>query len=196
MSLEDVVEEIQKDQLFYDESGGGVTFSGGEPLMQPSFLLGLLKACGALGIHRTVDTSGLADEQLLLEIADETDLFLYDLKHTDPEKHIEFTGVSNSKILSNLRRLANTDAAINVRVPLVGGFNDDDENIHATADFVRSLSKRCEISLLPFHKSAEDKHWRFGMKYRLQNNGDVSEVRVEKILGVLTGYGLRVRIGG
>lgn len=196
MSLKEVIEEIRKDRLFYDESGGGVTISGGEPLMQPGFLLGLLTSCGELGIHRAVDTSGMADEQTLLKVANETDLFLYDLKHIDPQKHIEFTGVSNLMILSNLRRLADADTAISIRIPIVSGFNDDNETIHATAAFVDSLSRKCEVSLLPFHKSAKDKHWRFGMKYRLQENGEVSQARVEEILGVFTDYGLSVRIGG
>lgn len=87
MSVEDVVAEISKDTLFYDESRGGVTFSGGEPLMQPSFLMGLLKACGDLDLHRMVDTCGYADTRTLLSVATQVELFLYDLKHMDPEKH-------------------------------------------------------------------------------------------------------------
>jgi len=196
MTLLELVEEIKKDQIFYDESGGGVTFSGGEPLMQPDFLLGLLKYCGKLEIHRAVDTSGLAEEGVLLEVAGETELFLYDLKHTNPEKHLEFTGISNSMVLRNLRLLAETSADISVRVPLVHGFNDDDENIHSTAAFVKSLSKKCQISLLPFHKSAENKHQRFGIKYRLQREGDMPEARVEQVLEIFTGYDLAVQIGG
>jgi len=196
MTLWELVEEIKKDQIFYDESGGGVTFSGGEPLMQPDFLLGMLKSCGELDIHRAVDTSGLAEEAVLLEVAEETELFLYDLKHTNPEKHLEFTGISNLMVLSNLRLLAQTDAEISVRVPLVHGLNDDDENIHSTAAFVKSLSKNCEISLLPFHKSAETKHQRFGMKYRLREKGDMPEERVEQVLEIFAGYDLAVRIGG
>lgn len=196
VSLEEVVDEIQKDQLYYEESGGGVTISGGEPLMQPEFLIDLLRVCGNLGIHRAIDTSGLAEEQLLLKVADETELFLYDLKHTDPAKHIEFTGVSNERILSNLMLLAESNVSISVRVPLVSGFNDDDENLHKTAVFVRSLPQKCGISLLPFHKSAEEKHRRFGMIYNLQNGGEVTEARVEEISEIFASYGFAVRIGG
>ena len=196
MSVTEVVEEIQKDQLFYEESGGGITVSGGEPLMQPTFLAALLKACGELSIHRAVDTSGLVEEQRLLDVAADTELFLYDLKHAHPQKHREFTGVSNEQILKNLRRLAESDVTICVRVPLISGFNDDDENIHRTASFVRSLPKKCEISLLPFHRSAEDKHRRFGMMYRLQTDGEVSKARTEEISRIFTSYGLDVRIGG
>lgn len=196
MSIRQVMEEIQKDQLFYDESGGGVTFSGGEPLMQPHFLLALLEMCGELDIHRAVDTSGLVDEDLLLEVARETDLFLYDLKHIDTAKHRVYTGVSNAIILKNLIKLVASDTPVTIRFPLVGGVNDDDENVHATASMVRSLPKPCQVSLLPYHKHAQDKHWRFGMSYRLSKGGAVAEERLEEISRVFSSYGLQVRIGG
>lgn len=196
MSLADLIEIIRRDEIFYDESGGGITVSGGEPLMQPGFLLALLKACRDLGIHRAVDTSGLGDEQTLLEVAGETDLFLYDLKHMDPMKHQEFTGVSNSRILRNLKLLAETGSEICIRVPLVGGFNLDDDNMHSTARFVKSLSKICGISLLPFHDGAIDKHRRFGREYNSRTDEKVPPARIEDIEGIFTSYGLSVQIGG
>jgi pyruvate formate lyase activating enzyme len=196
MRVAEVVEEISKDQVFYDQSSGGATFSGGEPLMQHRFLLALLETCGNLGIHRAVDTSGFVSEGVLLEVASHTDLFLYDLKHMDPDKHREFTGVSNTKIISNLLLLAGSDADINVRVPLIGGFNTDDDNVCKTAIFLVSLPKSCDISLLPFHKRAEDKHRRFGMDYGFPNGAELPEGRVSEIQGILLDYGLSARIGG
>jgi pyruvate formate lyase activating enzyme len=196
MTIQEVMEEVRKDLIFYDESGGGVTISGGEPLMQPSFLLDLLQICGDLGIHRAVDTSGFADEQILLEVAKRTDLFLYDLKHMDPKKHTEFTGVSNSRIIKNLLLLAENAAAIDVRIPLIKGFNTDDENLLKTAAFLSSLPEDCSVSLLPFHKTAEDKHHRFGMAYRCQTETALPEARMKEIQGLFAEQGLAVQIGG
>ena len=102
MTVNEVLSEISKDTLFYDQSRGGVTISGGEPLMQPGFLMQLLDACGERSFHRTVDTSGHVDTNLLMDAAARTDLFLYDIKHMDSEKHLRYTGVSNDKILHNL----------------------------------------------------------------------------------------------
>jgi len=119
VTVAEVVRQIEKDIAFYDQSRGGVTFSGGEPLMQPEFLLQLLDACGHLDLHRTVDTTGYADAKLLLKVAQKTDLFLYDLKLMDPEKHRKYTGVSNEQILHNLKQLTQNDVRIQVRMPVI-----------------------------------------------------------------------------
>jgi pyruvate formate lyase activating enzyme len=140
MSVEDVVAEISKDTLFYDESRGGVTFSGGEPLMQTAFLMGLLKACGDLDLHRTVDTCGYADTRTLLSVAIQVELFLYDLKHMDPEKHYRHTGVSNEMILTNLKCLSRQGARIIIRLQVIPGINNDRENIEWTGAFLSSLA--------------------------------------------------------
>ncbi|CAB1083305.1 Pyruvate formate-lyase activating enzyme (EC [Olavius algarvensis Delta 1 endosymbiont] len=139
MSVDEVMAEIAKDAVFYDTSRGGVTISGGEPLMQPAFLMDLLEACGKMGFHRTVDTSGYADRQVLLETASRTDLFLYDLKHMDPAKHAGFTGVSNERILANLEFLSRREVAIIIRFPVIPGLNSDEKNIDQTGAFVASL---------------------------------------------------------
>ena len=123
MTVDEVLSEISKDTLFYDQSRGGVTISGGEPLMQPGFLMQLLDACGERGFHRTVDTSGHVDTNLLLDAAARTDLFLYDLKHMDSEKHLRYTGVSNDKILHNLKQLSRQGASIIIRLPVIPGIN-------------------------------------------------------------------------
>jgi pyruvate formate lyase activating enzyme len=196
MSVDEVVEEIKKDTLFYDQSGGGVTFSGGEPLMQPRFLLGLLDACRELDIHRTVDTAGYADADLILKVAERTDLFLYDLKHMDSELHRRYTGVPNEQILSNLELLAVHGAKIHIRIPVIPGINSDDENIERTGSFVSSLPGVHKISLLPYHSAAEAKYGRLDLEYCLGKVIPPSESAMEAVAKRLEGFGSQVKIGG
>jgi pyruvate formate lyase activating enzyme len=196
MTVDEVVAEFTKDTVFYDESSGGVTFSGGEPLMQPAFLMALLKACGDLDLHRTVDTSGYADTQALLKAAGLAELFLYDLKHMDPEKHRRFTGVSNAKILANLKFLSRQKTAIVIRFPIVPGFNDDAENIDRTGAFVASLPGVRRLNLLPYHCAAATKYKNFGLKFRTADIGQPSREDLASIAGRLENYHLEVKIGG
>jgi pyruvate formate lyase activating enzyme len=196
MSVDEVVKEIKKDIVFYDQSGGGVTFSGGEPLMQPRFLLGLLDACGELDIHRTVDTAGYADADLILKVAERTDLFLYDLKHMDSETHRRYTGVPNEQILSNLELLATHGAKIHIRIPIIPGINSDDENIERTGSFVSSLPGVHTISLLPYHSAAEAKYGRLDIEYCLRKLIPPSELAMEAVAKRLERFGSQVKIGG
>jgi pyruvate formate lyase activating enzyme len=196
VTVAEVVRQIEKDVAFYDQSSGGVTFSGGEPLMQPEFLLELLEACGDLDLHRTVDTTGYADATLLLRVAQKTDLFLYDLKLMDTEKHRKCTGVSNEQILANLRRLAQNDARIQVRIPVIPGVNSDPENIDETADFIHSLGGVEHIGLLPFHNSARCKYRRLGMQWVSAHVQQPSADLLQSIAARLKKFGLKVTIGG
>jgi len=196
VTVDYVVGEIKKDILFYDESEGGVTFSGGEPLMQPDFLLGLLDACGKLDIHRTVDTTGYADADLLLKVAERTDLFLYDLKHMDSEKHRKYTGVPNEQILSNLELLAKHGAKINIRIPIIPGINCDDENIDRTGAFVSSLPGVHDINILPYHSAAEGKYTKLGLNYPLGKILPSSEHKIDAVAKRLEKFGSHVKIGG
>lgn len=196
VTINDVVGEIEKDIPFYDESGGGVTFSGGEPLMQPDFLLGLLDACGKLDIHRTVDTTGYADAELVLRVAERTELFLYDLKHMDPEKHREYTGVPNEQILNNLELLARHGSNINIRIPIIAGINSDDENIERTGSFVSSLPGKHDINILPYHSAAEGKYRKFGLEYHLGEVLPPSEYKLGAVSKQLEEFGSQVKIGG
>lgn len=196
VTVEAVVEQIIKDMVFYDQSKGGVTFSGGEPLMQPDFLLALLDACGQLDLHRTVDTTGHTDAETLLKVAERTELFLYDLKHMDPEKHRNHTGVSNERILGNLGLLARIGARICVRIPLIAGMNDDDKNIRQTADFVCALPGVKQVSLLPFHGSAKGKYARLGTACFWSEMAVPSARDVAAIAERLESFGLQVKIGG
>jgi pyruvate formate lyase activating enzyme len=196
MSVEEVVAEIAKDTLFYDQSTGGVTISGGEPLMQPSFLMELLDACGEQVLHRTVDTSGHADRPTLLETASHTDLFLYDLKHMDSEKHYRYTGVSNDKILANLKQLSLQGARIIIRLPVVPGINADEENIDRTGALAASLPGVIGINILPYHCAAEAKYTNLGLKNKASDLQHPSEDVIASVARHLESYHLDVKIGG
>ena len=195
-TVDDVVRKIGRDIIFYDESNGGVTFSGGEPLMQPGFLLELLDACGKLEIHRTVDTAGYADAKILMSVAEYTELFIYDVKHMDSEKHKKYTGVSNEQILSNLELLAGHGVNIKVRIPVIPGFNNDNENIDRTGSFISSLPGVSNVNLLKYHDSAIAKYKKIGVKYLLKNVLPSSEHELKSIKKRLGKYGLKVKIGG
>jgi pyruvate formate lyase activating enzyme len=192
----EVVRQIEKDTAFYDQSGGGITLSGGEPLMQPKFLLELLDACGKLDLHRTVDTTGYADADLLMKVARKTELFLYDLKLMDADKHRDFTGVSNQRILDNLKLLSRNKARIQVRIPIIPGINNDADNIHRTADFVAALGGIEDIAILPFHNSARGKYGRLGMECFASDVNSPDDTHMKTIAGWLEQSGLQVKIGG
>jgi pyruvate formate lyase activating enzyme len=196
MTVDQVVDEITSDTLFYDQSAGGVTISGGEPLMQPRFLIQLLDACGEMGLHRTVDTSGHADTQILLEAASRTDLFLYDLKHMDPEKHYRYTGVSNDKILSNLTQLSQQGARIIIRLPVIPGINADDDNIDRTGALAASLDGVTGINILPYHCAADAKYKKLGLENHARDVQRPGEDVITAVARHFESYNLKVKIGG
>lgn len=196
MTVGEVMAEVKKDVPFYDESGGGVTFSGGEPLAQPEFLLELLDACGRIDLHGTVDTSGYAKKEILLQVADKTDLFLYDLKHMDPDLHLQYTGVGNEVILDNLKALSCRDVAFRVRFPLIPGINDDPKNVESMAAFLQKLHRVCSIDILPYHDVATSKYQRFGYTYRLAGVRAPDAARLQEVAATLSSHGLCVTIGG
>jgi pyruvate formate lyase activating enzyme len=157
VSAAEVVAEVVKDAVFHEESGGGVTFTGGEPLAQPEFLEEMLDACRARAIPTAVDTSGFAPPDTLERIRARTDLFLFDLKVMDPAKHARLTSEPNALILENFKRLVRSGAKVVVRIPLVPGVNDDEGNAVRTAEFLRSIDAAPPISLLPYHRLGRDK---------------------------------------
>jgi pyruvate formate lyase activating enzyme len=196
MTAFEVIEEIEKDTVFHDESGGGVTFSGGEPLMQSNFLEALLKLCKERRIHTAVETCGLADSEALLRISTYVDLYLYDLKLMNVEKHRLFTDMPNEVILKNLRLLSLNHNRIIVRFPIIPGVNDDDENVLQIGRFVSAMTKVREIDLLPYHGMGAEKYKRLGRKYRLTQTKTPSDVEMAKIAQRLQDFGLEVKIGG
>jgi pyruvate formate lyase activating enzyme len=196
MTVAQVMAEIEQDIPFYDESGGGVTFSGGEPLFQLGFLLALLRACKEKAIHTAVDTCGFVPWETLDDIREHIDLFLYDLKLMDDAKHRKFTGVSNELILDNLQMLSTQGHNIVLRVPIIPGINDDDENIRETGTFAAALPHLNGVDILPYHYAAVGKYKRLDQVYSLPETRPPSDERMAEIAQVLRGFGLHVKIGG
>ena len=197
MSVEEIMNEIEKERVFFDQSGGGVTFSGGEPVLHHEFLIKLLDECGRRKIHRVIDTAGLVNTEVLLEVAKRTDLFLFDLKVMDPKKHSQWVGVPNEKILDNLKILAASGVNINIRIPLIGGVNDDIENMESTAKFVASLSgERKPVSLLPYHKIAQTKYRKLGRPDEFRLFHEPTKETIQETLAIFEKYGIEARIGG
>lgn len=192
----DLLTEIKKDTPFYDTSGGGVTFSGGEPLIQAEFLIQLLKLCGNEQIHRAIDTTGHATYETLMSIAGHTDLFLFDLKMMDSDKHKKYTGVSNRLILDNLSHLARQGADIIIRIPLIPGVNDDAENLDRTGSFLQRLPAVTKVDILPYHDFQKSKYNCFKM---LPNTNNIERPTGEMLVCAknrLENFGLEVTIGG
>jgi pyruvate formate lyase activating enzyme len=193
VTVEQVVAEIEKDIVFYEQSGGGVTFGGGEPLAQPRFLVELLAACRNRGLHTAVDTSGFTPWKILDEVRPFVDLFLFDLKLMDETRHRQWTGVSNVSILFNLRRLSELGHKIIIRIPIIPGINDDDENLKETASFLSTLPNVPAVELLPYHNIAEGKYAGMGMNYTLSEIQPPSQEQMRSRIELLSGYGLKVK---
>jgi len=196
MSVPDLMHEIQRDVVFYDQSGGGVSISGGEPLMQPRFLLGLLQACRAAEIHTALDTCGYAPWETIDAIRGYVDLFLYDLKPMNEQQHREFTGVSNKIILDNLQALSQAGHDIILRVPVIPNITDGKDNIRRLADFAGELAHLRGVDLLPYHGIAADKYERLGTEHPTRGIDPPTEEGLARIQQDLAAQGLIVRTGG
>ena len=165
-TLPNLLKEIEKERDIMEDSGGGVTLCGGEPLMHFEDALALLKELGKHGLHRCVDTTLYAKPEVIKEIAANCELFLVDLKLMDDEKHKQYTGVSNRIILENIRMLAEMGADFYIRIPLIEGVNTDETNIHESIEFLKTLPwERKTVNLLPYHDVGKDKHIRMGSQY-------------------------------
>ena len=163
---DEIFQEIIKDKMYYETSGGGVTFSGGECMLQPDFLKEILQKCQDAGIHTAVDTAGNLPWEIFEKILPYTDLFLYDVKCITEETHIEGTGVSNKLILQNLQKLSEVfDGDIIIRIPVIPGFNESEEEQQKITDFLENINIK-GIERLPYHKMGEHKYEALGMKYQ------------------------------
>ena len=196
MSVDDVMAQILKESVFFDQSKGGITLSGGEPLYQPDFATALLKECRRRDIHTAVDTCGFVSRSVLMEALPFTGLFLYDIKHMDPEKHREYAGVDNEIILSNLEMLGTAGALIHVRIPFVPEVNTDEKNLCSAGAFLGGVKGVAKVDLLPYHSAAEDKHRRWNLEYKLKGLRAPSEEVLKQGARILESYGLKVEIGG
>lgn len=197
MTVTQMLKVVEKDRAFYVQSGGGVSLSGGEPLLQPDFSRSLLQACKERGIHTAVDTCGHVDSEVLLRISEHTDLFLYDLKLINDEKHKRFTGVSNKLVLENLKKLSDSGHTTIVRFPLVLGVNDDESNIQEVGEFVSSLGGVKEINVLPCHKGGVEKSRRLDRpEDQLYENRPPSAETLSRVEKKLKSFGFKVQVGG
>ena len=196
MTVDEVMREAERDAPFYRESGGGVTFSGGEPLLQHRFLVLLLEACAQRGFHTVVDTAGYASPDVLFRVAQLTDLFLYDLKSTDEEIHRRFTGVSGALIRENLERLASWGKKVVIRMPIIPGVNDSRENVEAAGRFISSLGNVVQVQLLPYHTTGVEKYARLGIPYSLPGVLPAPRRGLNSIAEELRRFHPAVSIGG
>lgn len=195
MEVDDVIEELLKDRLFYEESGGGVTISGGEPLVQADFITKILKRLKEEGIHTAVDTCGQVPFKNFEKVMEYTDLFLYDIKIGDESKHLEYTGASNKRIIENLKRLSESGAAIKARMIMIDGVNTEDEDIEKIIDILEETDVS-EINILPYHNISNHKYRKLGKSYKKDGMAVPSRERLEEIKGMLEEKGYEVAIGG
>lgn len=197
ITITNLMGKIENEAIFFDQSGGGVTFSGGEPLLHASYLLEALKECGKRYYHRVVDTTAFAKTEVLLEVAKHTEMFLVDLKVMDNDLHLKYTGVGNRKILNNIKELAKTNCDILFRIPLIKGVNTNDENINETADFILELEgNRRVVNLLPYHKIAETKYEKMGQSDQFEAFEEPDSERIERIIKIFGQKGITATVGG
>jgi pyruvate formate lyase activating enzyme len=197
-TAEEVFKEVAADSLFYDESGGGVTLSGGEPLAQPDFAASILKKCKDAGFHTALDTCGYASWTITREVLRHVDLVLYDLKHMDPEIHKKYTGVSNDLILQNAEKIHHEmSIPMQARVSLVPGFNDSPENIDATARFIADkLSNGIPVHLLPYHRFGAAKWERLDRRNETAVFDTPGEEEIAECRRIFESFGLTSIVGG
>lgn len=195
MTVAEVMKEISKDILFYEESEGGATFSGGEVFLQENFLISLLEECRKSDINTCVDTTGYVNKSTLERVMPLTDTFLYDVKLLDNKEHIKYCGVPNEPILDNLRFLYNKGSDIRVRFPVIPTITDTEANLEALAGLMTEL-KGVPLDLLPYHKIGKDKYRRLGMEFHMEGIEKPSEDRMEFIKKFFIDKGVDVKIGG
>jgi pyruvate formate lyase activating enzyme len=195
MDTEKVLEEILKDEVFYANSGGGVTLGGGEPLAQADFAMTILKRCKENGLHTAVETAGHIPWPQVEKVLPYADLILYDVKHMDPERHCETIGVDNRLILANLERLLKKKKRVIIRTPLIPGFNDADDQVGAIACYGASLGVK-EINLLPYHRFGEGKYRLLGRHYQLLGEMKLDKEKVDELANLVVKIGLKVKVGG
>ena len=198
MEATELMAELERDRPYYEVSGGGVTFSGGEPLAPQNapLVLECLDLCRARGLHTAIDTGGQVVKATLLDAASRADLILYDLKIMDDARHRRHVGPGTAKIHANLRALAATDVPVRVRIPLVPGYTDDVANLEAAAAFVAALPRRLPVDLLPYHRLAGDKYRRLGRTYALSDVRTPEAAEVAARADLIRAHGLSVSLGG
>lgn len=197
-TVDSILEILDKEKVFMDHSKGGVTFSGGEPMLQSEFLSQVLKECRREGYHTAVDTSGYSTAEAFESVIPFTDLFLFDIKHLDETRHIELTGQSNRKILENYFLLTRSGKDLNLRIPVIPGMNDDDDHIKRLRNFIFSTKTDSikKINLLPYHKTGASKYKKFNIPYRMEGIEAPDHNQMIKLKEFFMETGIPVKIGG
>ena len=194
MTAEEVFSEVERDALFYRNSGGGVTVGGGEPTMQPGFLVGFLRKCHERGIHTALDTSGYVEWKEMEEILKHVDLVLYDIKQIDPAKHAEYTGVSNELILENARRISGKGIPMIIRVPVIPGYTDGEDSIRDIMKFACILDSVAKVDLLPFHRLGEPKYRKLGRNYVFEGTQPPTDAHMQELKRIVESFGLQAKV--
>ncbi|MCY6372805.1 glycyl-radical enzyme activating protein [Clostridium ganghwense] len=195
MSVQEVFQEVNKDMVFYQQSQGGITISGGEVLIHGDFTVALLKECKKNYINTAIETSGFGNYETLKSISVYADLIMFDIKHTNNDTHKKLTGVENKTILDNLNKLSKIHRNIIIRVPLITGLNDSIENIENTVKIAEQYGIK-EVHLLPYHSLGKEKYKQLQKKYALENIQSPEEIHVNKLKKLIESYSIKCVIGG
>ncbi|WP_252223530.1 MULTISPECIES: choline TMA-lyase-activating enzyme [unclassified Clostridium] len=196
-TISELLEIIEEDRAFYDISGGGVTLGGGEVLMQPEAACNLLMACKQEGINTAIETCGYAKLESVLKVAEFTDLFLFDIKHIDSDRHFQLTGVRNEQILENLKELIRRKYNVKIRMPLLKGVNDSNEDIENVMKFLiqfKDYKNFKGIDLLPYHKMGVNKYNQLGIEYPIEGDPSLNNEDLDKIESWIKKYDLTVKV--
>jgi len=192
MTVDEVMEEVLRDKVFYETSGGGVTLSGGDPIVQCAFSRELLKKCKVIGLHTAIETAANCQWRTLASLLPVVDLVMMDIKHIDLEKHENATGVSNAKILENAVQLSKVNKPLIVRVPIIPGINDSSGEVEAIAEFVREFPNLQYLELLPFHRLGEGKYLALGLKYPASNLVAPTKDKMRELTNAARKHGINV----
>ena len=179
IAAEEVVQEVLKDRVFYETSGGGVTISGGEPLFQPEFTGEILRQCKEKGIHTAIETSGFAAAKALRQVIPYCDLVLFDIKETDAGRHVQFTGVELGPILRSLRQINDYGVPFIIRLPIIPGFNDREEHLSAVKSLGERLSCCRGMEIMPYHRLGEYKYELLGRNYLCRHVAEPAKEQVD-----------------
>jgi len=197
VGVKDVLGVVLRDRVFYEESGGGVTVGGGEPLEQPDFVAALLQSCRDEDVHTAIETCGLAHREVLEKVLQHTDLLLFDLKHMNTETHKRYTGAGNECILENAKNASKIAKEMIVRLPLIPNVNSSQENIEDLAQFITASLRRVrKVDVLPYHTMGASKIMRLGKKYPMNDFEPLKKTEIERAKAILESYGLEVKVGG
>jgi pyruvate formate lyase activating enzyme len=195
-TVDELIHEVKKDQVLYKHSGGGVTVSGGEPLLEPGFAQELFRSFKQNGINTGVDTCGFVPRENIESVLPYVDFFLWDIKHMDDNIHREFTGVHNRLILDNLSFASDNSVPIYIRLPIIPGYNDSRDNLRAVCEFAKDLSSLVEINILPLHHLGKARYTALGLEYPINGIPLIQDEALQEIKKLVESYGLMCNIIG